>query len=78
MLGPSVHETLCVPSKSAVSVLPTLWTFCTPSLLAFTAKCSGGSSTNARPSEGLQGPYFVGMSLCRLREFNIFWCKGCF
>lgn len=41
--GPSVCENFYVPSKSGVSVLPILCSSCTQALLAFKAKCSGGS-----------------------------------
>ena len=43
-----VHETFCVPSKSGVSVSPSPVEFLWSSPMAFTAKCSGGSSSQCQ------------------------------
>ena len=42
-LGPSAHESLCVPFKNGSPYLPVLRSSCAQDPLAFNAKCSRGS-----------------------------------
>ena len=66
---PCVHNTLCAPSKSGVSVSPVLWNSSDHTPLAFKARFSGASSSHCQiPRLG---------SLMWGSEFSLLWENFC-
>ena len=66
ILGPSAHETLCVPSKSRASVFLSPVKLPAQAPLAFNAKCSSGSSFQCQTLS--LGNLMWGLELSLLRE----------
>ena len=56
---------------------PTPWSSCTQLLLAFKAKCSGGSSAQCQMHRLSWSTILCGKSLCSQCGFNSFWCESC-
>ena len=73
-----VHARPCVqPPREKSLFLPALWSSCMQALVTFKAKYSEGFSFQflTLPWKAV---FYMGMSLCSLCVFYIFWCEDCF
>ena len=79
MLGPSACETLCAPSKSGISFSPSPVELLRSSTAGVEAQMLWAVLLpNARPSDYLVGPFYVGTSLCSLRGLIFFGVRAVF